>query len=178
MKNTILLVFISILLISCNNNTKEVKKIYSNRIEILQNFENLSVYRRGNGISVEFYKDSLLNGYLFEESNLLFSKDTLKFINDTIQFDLKQLNKSYLVKDGMVKNFSQYYLNKMAEYKIKSVYSGFKKFGITLELDLQNCMVLYVSDVKSIKNSQWIEFVKTAHKLDNYWYWREYDKIE
>lgn len=178
MKNRILIVFISILLVSCNNNTKEIKEIYLNRIEILQNFENLSVYRRGKGISVEFYKDSLHNEYIFEESNLLFSKDTLKFINDTIQFDLKQLNKSYLVKEGMVKNFSQYCLDKMTEYKIKSVYSGFKKFGITLELDLQNCQVLYVSDVKSIRNSQWIEFVKAAHKLDDYWYWREYDKIE
>ena len=116
----------------------------------------------------------MINDYLFEENSSLFTKDTLVFINDTIQFDLKELNKSYLIQKNGVEDYLQYYLKKMKEYKIRSIDSEFKRFGITLEINLKNCQVLYIPNLKAIKNSQWIEFVKKSHKLDEYWYWREY----
>lgn len=166
---------ISLSLISCK---RDIKNIYSNRIEILQDFENITIYRRGKGISIIFHKDSLVNDYLFEENSSLFSKDTLAFINDSLQFDLKGLNKSYLIKKNGVKDYLQYYLRKMSKYKIRSINSNFNKFGITIEFDLIDCQVIYISDVKLITNSQWKEFIDTSHKIDDYWYWRKYDKLE
>ena len=178
MKKRLLIALISILLISCNDNSKEIKRIYSNRIDILQNFENLSVYRRGKGVFIDFYKDSLITSYLYEKKTTKLLNKELVFVNGEFQFPTKTLNKTYLMTRNGVNEYLRYYLSKMKEYKIKSVDSQFKKFGITLELNLKDCQVFYVSDLKSIKNSQWIEFVKTSHKIDEYWYWREYDKIE
>jgi len=178
MKNRLLIALISILLISCNNNSKEIRKIYSNRIEMLQNFENLSVCRRGKGVIIDFYKDSMFVSYIFEEKTTKLLNKELVFVIGEFQVPTKALNKTYLMTKNGANEYLRYYLNKMKEYHIKSVDSQFKKFGITLELNLNDCQVFYVSDLKSIKNSQWIEFVKTSHKIDEYWYWREYDKIK
>ena len=166
-----ILFLISLSLISCK---RDIKNIYSNRIEILQDFENITIYRRGKGISIIFHKDSLVNDYLFEENSSLFSKDTLAFINDSLQFDLKGLNKSYLIKKNGVKDYLQYYFKEMTKYKIKSINSDFRKFGITIEFTTDDYIIFYVADINCIKNSQWLEYINSAHKLDENWYWRKY----
>lgn len=174
MKKYIYVAILCCFIFSCNDN--EIEKIYSNKIEILQNFENMSIGRRGKGINITFYKDSLFNDYSFIEKTAILSKKEFLFLSDSIQFDLKELNKSYLSnnENGMVE-YIQYYLDKMAEYKIRDVNSSFKWQGLTLELDLKKYQVYYIADVKARNSSQCRSLIKSSHKLDNNWYWKEYD---
>jgi len=170
-KGCFIIIVIPFILSSCKS---DIKTIYSNRIEILQSFENITIGKRGKGVNITCYKDALTNDYLIVEKNVLFYEDTLAFINSSIQFNLKDLNKSFLVQDTDVKDYLQYCLKKMGEYKILSVNSEFKKIGISLELITNDFVILYIPDINAIKNSQWLSFVRSSTKLDENWYWMKY----
>ncbi len=165
-----ILVMTIFFLSACKKDTpKTVEKIYKNRIDILQSFENISIDQRGDLKVLTFHCDSLSNTYVFEKS-----KEKLNFIRDTTQFDISKLYKSYLEKENAIPEYLLYYLTKLDEYNIKLVSSEFLTFGITLKLYLRNVEVFYVADTNKIINPNWIKYLKTAHKLDEYWYWKSY----
>ncbi len=171
-KKNLLLSWVVIFLIACKSNLpKDVEEIYINRIDILQTFENVSIDQRNDLLALTFHCDSLSNMYVFEKSG-----EPLKFIRDTIQFDISKLHKSYLKKKNGIEEYLFYYLNKMDGYGIQLINSEFKTFGITLKLYLRGGELFYVADTTKIVIPNWIEYVKTSHKLDDYWYWKAYER--
>jgi hypothetical protein len=35
--------------------------------------------------------------------------------------------------------------------------------------------MLYVPALDAVKNGEWLSFIKGANKIDENWYWREYE---
>ncbi len=168
MKKIFLLGLGFLMLFACKDNVpSKVKNIYENRIDILQTFENISIDKRNDFRSLTFYCEGLSNAYYY-----IMPEGKLEFIRDSIQFNPAKLHKSYLEQEHGVEDYLFFYLEKMEEYNLLYVNSDSAPFGIKLQLRLRGIEVFYVPDTNTVVIPNWIKYVKTAHKLDDYWYWK------
>lgn len=163
-----------LLLSSCSS---DIDKVYNNKEDIIQTFRDISIYRRGESISLTFYKDSLSNSFSFEPTDKSdCEKGTYELISDSIQFKFEDISEFPLGCGDDISECLKFYKNKLDAYNILEVTSEFKKFGIDLKLYLKDTEVIYVSNIESIKNSQWLNYIKSTSRIDDKWYWRKYHR--
>jgi hypothetical protein len=164
--NLIILSLYCLFFAACSN---DVEKIYSNRTEILRLFNGVTVIRRGDLLHFEFKKDSLTNVFIFKETR----SSNLTFIRDSIQFELSFLENYGLQKWSNKREFElelqkrvHFLLDVMGKYDIKGITNEFSQFGIVFYIYLPQKIMLYVPALDAVKG---------ANKIDENWYWREYE---
>lgn len=157
-------------LVSCvNTNKKNAKKIYQNRIEVLEVFENISISKRNNFISLSLYNGNKVNDYLFEESG---NKKEIKLVSANESYSLAELHKTYLLKEEGLEEYLKFYLIKKDQYDIQNITKEFMDYGISLKLYLKDVMIFYVPNKEFLKDN-WLKLINRSNKLDDYWYWIE-----
>jgi len=162
-------------LIACNQPglNRDAKKVYDNRVELIQEFNNITVWKRGDSaFLLQIYKEDSINSYLFRGDN------GLKLQSNTIQFrlseierfkDVDTLNQNNKVRDLLIK-----LLNKMDTLSIREVSSDRLRLGINLELFLKKGgVVFFVRDLSAVTNPVWQSYIKESKVIDENWYYNE-----
>src|SRR5260221_1065423 len=77
---------------------KKVLELYSNRKELLDDFNNLSITKRGSLIIMTVYQPPNENVYFFEKQ-IQQKGDKYVLVKDTLQFKLENLNRFGILYD-------------------------------------------------------------------------------
>ncbi|QEC53033.1 hypothetical protein [Anseongella ginsenosidimutans] len=152
--------------------------VYRQREELLDCFEGLSVFRRGEIIQLNIYNSRLSNEYFFlEEKNN--GKRSIAFLRDSLQFDISTLrkfsgiSKEYSDQEEFRTRILPHLLDKMQELNIVSFTSEFSSHGVTLKIYLQEYELLVISNINAIKNDQWRDYIQDSSQIDDHWFWRK-----
>ena len=168
-----------ILISSCAAQDRDAKSVYENKESFLRDFKNTSVIRsRGkNIIELSYRSDGLINKFYFEKQE----NNIFKLTKDTIQFDLKDAiaTRSINREDTIAYNSQMTamlnrYINKMDSLNIRDISTQFYLQGIDSKIYFNSSNnLLYVSDLKRVKNKEWTNFLRKCEKFDRNWYYEE-----
>lgn len=163
--------FIILALGGCRNSG--VDKIYENRVEIQQLFEDIIIDKRGDVIYLSIRSDSLNYNYMYiQDEDSLYSGYNIAELNKIIRYNPPQ---KYTIQQ-----FFFECMNKMKEYGILSVSSDFQQSGVALKLYTEEAEIMYVPDKSKVTNERWKKYIELANKIDDSWYWiawKDMDKI-
>jgi hypothetical protein len=155
-----------------------MKQVYEDRKEILQMFNNVSVFRdeRTQTAFLYTYNNGKKNEYFFDlkDNHCSFFRDSVLFNPDSVLLIDKERNPSYR-KQIAVK--AEFYLKKMDSLGIKEISSEFIPQGITLKIYMKSKAVLvYVANPNAVKNQEWINYLGSMKKFDDHWYYAKQDQ--
>lgn len=162
-----------LLLAACNQSglSSDAKKIYENRNDLIQKFDGVSVFRRGDStFSLFVYNDGKENRYLFRGNN------GLHLDGDTIEFQLSERFKNIdtVNQSNGAKNLLEVLLKEMSSINANDVSSDFKHLGINLMIYIcGGGVVFFVKDLSSVINVEWQKYIKGSKMIDEHWYYNE-----
>lgn len=164
-----------LLLNACNQSglSRDAKNVYDNKDEIIREFTNISVWRRGDSaFSLHIFNDGKVNRYSFRGDN------GLKLQGDTVQFQLNKIerfkNVDTLGQKNVVRELLAELLNKMNSINVRDVNSDFMHAGINLKIYLwQGGAVFFVRDLSTVTNPQWKNYIKESKMIDENWYYNK-----
>jgi len=156
---------------------RKVLQLYSNRKELLDDFNNLSITKRGSIIIMTVYQPPNENTYFFEKQ-IRQEGEKYILVNDTLQFKLGNV-----YRFGVLYNFDSAHfksnleallltiLKKMNVYGIDYFTSEFYKQGVDLKFYLiYNKVLYYVKDTSAITNIQWKRYIDQSSSIDQNWF--------
>jgi hypothetical protein len=174
MKIVIALSFL-LLLNACNESdfNSDVKKVYDSRQELIREFSNLDVWRRGDStFLLHIYNGEKANRYLFKGNN------GLKLQSDTVQFQLNEIerfkNVDTLNHNTGVRDLLLELLNKMDTLSIREISNNRQSVGINPEFFLnKGGVVFFVRDLSTVTNPVWTNYIKESKMIGENWYYNK-----
>lgn len=151
----------------------DVKKVYDNRDELVSEFANTDILRRGDSAFLfHVYNAGKANRYLFKRNG------GLKLQGDTIQFSLSDIEKfssvDTLQQNKIIIGLFKGLLDKMNSLDIREVSSNRSSVGIDLQFFLKNGGVVFlVKDLSSVANPVWQTYINESKKINEHWYYHK-----
>jgi hypothetical protein len=165
------------LFIACNQSglRRDAKKVYDNRDELIKEFNNIDVWRRGDSaFLLHIYNDGKANRYLFRGDN------GLKLQSDTVQFPVnkierfKNISTDTISQNTAVRNLLIELLDKMNALDIREVSSDRMSLGINSEFFLRKGgVVFFIRDFSSVTNPVWQNYIKESRMIGEGWYYNK-----
>ena len=158
-------------------------KTYSSeeKERIIVMFANKSLFRRGDLIILETYKnqDRMPIGFRKNKHAESYSFDPIDLVRDSLALyttarnldilGFETVDQSNLIR--LVEERANSLISTMDSLKIREVVSENSKFGIDLELYFKDeSGLIYVSNLTKV-DDRWKSFVSHAKKIDQYWYY-------
>jgi hypothetical protein len=154
-------------------------KAYKKNNQLVRTFANKSVFRRGDMIMFDVYKNQRKNNFVFlMEKTEKNDCSSVEFIQDSLEFK-PLLDTDFVISDELddskVKNLIEIYASgliaKMNSFDMREFTSEFSVFGIDLEFYFKDSSrLIYVSNLERIINPEWRRFINEANKIDQNWY--------
>lgn len=169
MRTLILIGLFSLVFVCCRQNTSSITKIYEDRDNLLQTFEDIEITERGDIIYLRIhskYCDTLVNNYILTKNN-----DSFSFVSSKIEFELTEVSQFNSSEKYSIQNYLSLCIKKMQDYNIKGVSFDSCHMGITTIFYLTDALIIYVRDKTKITNESWANCLKKSNKLDECWYW-------
>jgi hypothetical protein len=174
--------FLSIILLSvltsCINDSSDIRTVYTKRADIIRWFNDISIFRnRDQSIFLYTHQYDLKNEYIFlrfgdsytlQRENILYSPDKILGTNEHSVESSRREQK--LISELHLR------IKKLDSLKIRSVSREFDKQGIDLKIYMESGEILvYVSDVKRVINSEWLGYLKRMTLIGPNWYYIKED---
>jgi hypothetical protein len=164
-----------VLLIACgqSDHNRGAKRVYDNRDELIREFNNIDVWRRGDSaFLLHIYNYGKANRYLFRGDN------GLKLQSDTTEFQLKEIerfmNVDTLNESNVAQRLLTGLLKKMDTLNIRDVSSDLSHLGINLKIHLkEDGVVFFVKDESAVTNPVWHNYIKESKMIGESWYYNE-----
>jgi len=166
-----------------NEKISHIQELYFNRNNLIRDFENKSIFVRGNILILKLYTKTKENNFYFEISEASFDGIQKKFhlthyeLNDpmamiaTEGFSVEIISDKFQFAE-VIETLIRKYTDTMTRYSIREVTSEFSRQGVDLKFYLEgNTSVFYVKNNPLVLNGSWKEYVTKAYKIDGHWYY-------
>lgn len=159
-------------------NCAAIEAYHAKKNQIVTIFSNKSIFKRGDMIILDVYKNQHISSFYFLQQNKG-KTFILELMTDSLQFgtanDFDFIESNELKKNGIKKSielYTSHLLAQMDSLAIKELTSEFSHLGIDLQLFCKDeSMLIYISSLERITNSQWRTFIFSAKKIDQNWYY-------
>lgn len=166
---------------NCRSDKTIVDKLYKERVYLLKEFKDKSIFKRGKEFyQLSYYREHSVNTFFFERNGGI-----LKLTNDSLQYPINEIAAFSSVNTTDVSNYHKALsaelnrlLEVMDEFKITHVSAEHKFAGVDMKIYFGDYKaLLYVSNIAAVKNGRWKSYVTSGEKLDENWYFVK-DELE
>ncbi|MRG47037.1 hypothetical protein GFS24_18080 [Chitinophaga sp. SYP-B3965] len=148
----------------------EINDVYQHREDVLHAFKNISIFKEGGKriLFIYTYDKGNKNEYVFDliGKKYIFYRESILFSPDTIGLKIRSNN------EGPISEYGMLLLKQMENLGLRAVTREFYDKGIDLQFHTNAGKILiYVSDMKKIEQSQWKDYLNQLVKIDDNWYY-------
>jgi len=160
---------------SCNSDKRIAAKLYKEREYLLKEFKDKSIIERGETFyQLSYYKGKSVNTFYFEkkDSVLIFTNDTIQYpINEIEIFTSIDIADGLIYRKVLISELSRM-LKVMGDFKISHVSAEDRLAGVDMKIYFGDYKaLLYIKEIKAVKNERWKNYIKSSEKLDEKWYY-------
>jgi|GEM_PF-2277367 len=161
--------------ISCSSDSEIANKLYRQREYLLKEFKDKTVISRG-GIfyQLSYYKGQSVNTFYFEkkDTSLILTKDTLQYpLSEITPFATVNIADSSSYGKFLSDELSRL-LRVMDDLEINHVSAEDRAAGIDMKIYFGDYKaLLYVSNIATVKNEIWKNYIQSGKKFDENWYY-------